>query len=87
MEWIAKMVYPIIKDCESPKDARDKIIAWGKNQEPRDAACALIFVDIMNNEYILNSEPNVKESDASKADINSSAGNQIDDNIKNNHGK
>lgn len=46
-----KMVYPIIKDCETPEEARKKIIEWGRFQHPRDAACALILVDIMNAEF------------------------------------
>lgn len=51
MEWIMKMIYPVIKDCESPEEARKKVIEWGKSQEPRDAACALIMVDFVNEKY------------------------------------
>lgn len=51
MEWILKMIYPIVKDCETPEEARSKIIEWGKFQEPRDAALALIALDIINSEF------------------------------------
>lgn len=51
MEWLLKMIRPVIKDCQSPKEARKAIIAWGINQEPRDAALALMAVDIINAEY------------------------------------
>lgn len=58
MEWILKMISPVIKDCNSPEEARKAVILWGKNQHPRDAALGLIMVGIMNAEYeVANSEP------------------------------
>lgn len=51
MEWILKMIYPIIKDCETPEDARSKVIEWGKFQEPRDAALGLMALDIINSDF------------------------------------
>jgi len=52
MEWIYEMIRPIIEDCDNPIDARQKVIEWGKNQEPRDAALGLIAVDFLNEKFI-----------------------------------
>jgi hypothetical protein len=51
MEWILQMIYPVIKDCSTPEEARKAVIEWGKKVEPRDAALGLIAVYIMNAEY------------------------------------
>lgn len=51
MNWIIEMIYPLIKDCETPQDARKKVIEWGRFQEPRDAALGLIALDVINGEY------------------------------------
>ena len=52
MEWIFKLIEPIIKNCESPEDARKKVIEWGKTVEPRDAALGLIAIDFINEDWI-----------------------------------
>jgi len=44
MKWIFDMIYPIIKDCESPEEAEKKVKAWGRNVHPRDAFCGLMAV-------------------------------------------
>jgi hypothetical protein len=51
MEWIVKMIEPIIKDCETPEEARKAVIKWGKSQHPRYAALGLMMVDMMNSEF------------------------------------
>lgn len=50
-EWILKLIGPIIKDCETPEEARKKVIAWGHTVEPRDAAAGLIMIDYINSFY------------------------------------
>lgn len=51
MEWIFKMIQPVIKDCETPEEAESKVIAWGKNQHPRDAFLALIVIWQINADW------------------------------------
>lgn len=45
------MIGPVIKDCETPEEARKAVIEWGKAQEPRDAALGLIMIDLINSEH------------------------------------
>jgi hypothetical protein len=51
MEWIVKMIEPVIKDCKTPEEAEEAVIKWGKSQEPRDAALALIAIKFINEQY------------------------------------
>lgn len=42
------MIYPVIKDCETPEEAERAINVWGKKQHPRDYFCGLIAVWTIN---------------------------------------
>lgn len=44
MEWIFKMIQPVIKDCETPEEAERKVKEWGRLVHPRNAFCGLIAV-------------------------------------------
>lgn len=51
MEWIFKMIEPVIKDCATPDEARAAVVKWGKFQEPRDAAAGLLAIEWLNAQY------------------------------------
>jgi hypothetical protein len=51
MDWIFKLIEPIIKDCNSPEEAEAAVEKWGKLQHPRDAFCGLMAVWIINADW------------------------------------
>ena len=48
-KYIFDLIRPIISECNSPEESRQKIIEWGKLQEPRDAVLGLMAVDYINS--------------------------------------
>lgn len=47
MNWIFEKIAPVVKDCNTPEEARKKVIEWGRSQEPRDAALGLMAIDMI----------------------------------------
>lgn len=51
MEWIFKMIEPIIKECETPQQAEDAIKQWSKSAHPRDAFAAIFAIEFINSHW------------------------------------
>jgi len=49
--YIFDLIRPVICDCNSPEEAREKVLEWGKFQEPRDAAIGLMAIDFINSQF------------------------------------
>ena len=52
MEWVFKMIHPIIKDCETPKEAEKKVREWCETVHPRDAFCGLLAVWLIERDWL-----------------------------------
>jgi len=50
-DWIYKEIYPLIKNCAIPEEARNAVIEWSKSQPESVAAMAIFAVDFMNAHY------------------------------------
>lgn len=50
MEWIFKMIEPIIKGSETPEEAIKKVKDWAQFQHPRDGFIG-IFATMFINEH------------------------------------
>lgn len=51
MEWVIKMIHPVIKDCKTPEEAEEAVKKWGYSQHPRDYALGLLCIKWMNSYY------------------------------------
>jgi len=51
MDWAIKMIYPIIKDCETPEEAEIKIMDWSETVHPRDSFCGLIIFWMIQRDW------------------------------------
>ncbi len=44
MDWIFKMIQPVIEGSETPEEAERRVKEWGETVHPRDAFCGLMAV-------------------------------------------